>query len=118
MAMLKNEALTHIEKVFGTLKGLTYQTTRYNTSPELRAQAQKRYDRLKVRQNKLQEEANTAWEHAQAYRHRMYENQGSFCIEIAKGDTWEEVLTQLKTYKEARASRSPLAASAVAKGGA
>lgn len=94
--MKKHEAATRIKEILGGLEGVSYERAKCGTSPAKRELAATRLKQLYARRKKLNEEIHATENIAWSYLHRLY--RGSF--EIAKGDTWEEVIEQLEARRD------------------
>lgn len=97
--MTKREADKEIAAILSS-RNLTvrYQGSRRVTSPERRALALLRRQSLETRQRKGVEAIALADRDAVDYRHTLT-TAGRIGFPLAKADTWEEVIEQLKTVK-------------------
>jgi hypothetical protein len=102
--MLTREAFDRIKAILGSLDGISYRALRHKTESEKRAKAEARLTRLRARQNKLAEEISRVRDEAIGYKYRVYKKRNGWMnVEIARGDTWEEVIAQLEKDENLKA---------------
>jgi hypothetical protein len=116
--MTRQEALQKLTKILG--KDARYQVLREVTSPERREKAraeraaiaverQELYRQIEAQfgaaKRALEQRESRAFREMGAYRFSAYRRQGSFSLEVAKGDTWEELFADLEARTAAKAAK-------------
>lgn len=100
--MTNREAYQALTEILGPLTGITYQGQRTATNPARRAEAQQRLTHLQAQRAQLDAEIAAVRDIAMGYRHRLYRRAGIFEDEIARGDTWEDIIEQVRARHEQR----------------
>jgi hypothetical protein len=104
--LTKTEAFTRIREILGNCDGISYKGSRHQTSEAKRQKALADLKPLEEKRKALDAEISALREVAFAYRFRLYDQTNRFiAMEIANGDTWEELIEQVRQY-QARKTRA------------
>jgi len=113
--MTREEAMKRLTDSLGACA--RFHMERYMTSPERRQEAQNRLaeiraERATLRQRPaemfgpkmrdLERRERRAMHESDAYRFRIYQDRGFAAVEVAKGDTWDDVFRELDVRRRLR----------------